>query len=287
METYENKQNRRGAWRDFAKGFFITLAVLLPVYLWVIVWAAGKNAEPDEQDVQAAAAPQQAVTVAARAYNLHLILQDTEGELMGSILVRFDAPQQTAQLTVLPAETVLLHTRRTVPAGELYTTLGALALQQAVEETLGVAVSGWCCVQADALLDELAAQCGELSLSLPQGRLSLTAAQLNAQLDAVQTPAAMTQLLQSAAAALLQALPADTLQEDILLCYQNAPPLRGNIDAAGIHALARAAAECRGAPAFTVVDIYPQGNWNEQERFVLADGSDRALQKQYGKAQSK
>ena len=289
MKLHENKNEarctERGAWRDFAKGFIITLAVLLPVYLCVMVWAAGKNTETEQQeDAQAAASLQQNAALPPKAYNLHLILQDESGALVGSMLVRFDTPQQTAQLTLLPAETVLLYAKRTVPAAELYTQLGALALQQAVEETLGTAVSGWCCVEA-AALTEFAQRCGELSLALPQGRLSLTAEQLNTQLDTVQTPAARAQLLQSAAAAILETLPADTLQEDILLWFQNEPPLRGNIDAAGIHALARAAAACCGTPAYTVADVYLQGSWNEQEQFVLADGSDRALQKYFGKAQ--
>ena len=287
METYENKAGScdgRSAWREFAKGFFITLAVLLPVYFCVMVWAAGKNAETEAEDAQAAALPQQNVALPAKAYNLHLMLQDESGQLLGSVLVRFDAPQQTAQLTVLPAETVLLYAKRTVLAKELFATLGALALQQAVEESLGIAVSGWCSVQTVALITA-AQRCGELSLALPQGRLALTAEQLQTQLDAVENPAAKAQLLQSAAAAVLETLPADTLREDILLWYENAPPLRGHIDAAGVHALARAAADCCGAAAFTVVDVYPQGSWDAQQQFVLADGSDRALQKHFGKAQ--
>ena len=204
MKLHENKNEarctERGAWRDFAKGFIITLAVLLPVYLCVMVWAAGKNTETQQEDAQAAANLQQNAALPPKAYNLHLILQDESGALLGSMLVRFDTPQQTAQLTLLPAETVLLYAKRTVSAAELYTQLGALALQQAVEETLGTAVSGWCCVEASALTG-FAQRCGELSLALPQGRLSLTAEQLNTQLDTVQTPAARAQLLQSAAAA--------------------------------------------------------------------------------------
>ncbi|MBQ9960031.1 MAG: hypothetical protein IJP01_06710 [Oscillospiraceae bacterium] len=272
----------QGGWRDFAKGFFITLAVLLPVYLLVMAWAAGKAQQKEApQELEAAAAPQQNAPITPQAYNLQLILTEDDA-LLGTLLLRYDPETAEIQLAALPAETVLLHSRRTLLAQDIYRDLGAMALQQAVGETLGTAVSGWCCIEPQTLLP-LFADADAANLALPQGRLQLTAEQIFLQLRGVLAPQQKAELLHTAAGALLGALPAADLQERILQLYAEAPPQRGNIDAAGIHALARAAAACCGPQGFALQDAYADGSWTEDGRFVLAQGSDLALQRRFGK----
>ena len=48
-------------------------------------------------------------------------------------------------------------------------------------------------------------------------------------------------------------------------------------------ALARAAAACCGPQGFALQDAYADGSWTEDGRFVLAQGSDLALQRRFGK----
>jgi hypothetical protein len=149
---YESRDNdpalrrasRRQNIKDFFKGFFVALAVLVPSFA-LAVYFHGQQRLPDDITAQDVVQPAPSVPVSSvPSYNLlHILSDETTGNLLSVTLLRFDTQRYRIYTTVLPHTTVLLQQRTPVPLFTLYEQRGALAIKTAIEETLSIPVDGY------------------------------------------------------------------------------------------------------------------------------------------------
>ncbi len=156
----------KGRFRDFCKGFFATLAVLVPLYACVFFIQFNKM---DAPAAESAADPFDKVPVAtAKSYNLLLLVKDgVTGRLLTASLVRFDVPDGRLIVCDIPATAILLEEKQPKTISEVFASKGSLGAAAAVRSTLGVPLSGYAAMDTDtlaALVDRL----GEFSFTLAQ-----------------------------------------------------------------------------------------------------------------------
>ncbi|MEA5051129.1 MAG: hypothetical protein VB021_06605 [Oscillospiraceae bacterium] len=160
------RSEKRAKFRDFCKGFFITLAVLLPLYAGVFLYQMNSLSA---RAAQSAADPFEKVPVSgAKSYNLLLLVRDSVGgRLLTASLLRFDVTAGRIVVCDIPAAAVLLENKQPRTVSEIFASKGALGAAAAIRGTLGVPLSGYAAADTDglaALIDAL----GEFSFTLKQ-----------------------------------------------------------------------------------------------------------------------
>ncbi|MEA4911047.1 MAG: hypothetical protein VB092_00340 [Oscillospiraceae bacterium] len=158
------RKQTRAKFRDFFKGFFITLAVLVPLYAGVFAVQLNKRTAAAQES---AADPFEKVPVsAARSYNLLFLVRDSVGDrLMTATVLRFDVTDGRVVAADVPNTAVLLESKQPRTISEIFAGKGALGAAAALRDTLGIPLSGYICLDTQglaALVDAL----GEFSFSL-------------------------------------------------------------------------------------------------------------------------
>ena len=144
----ERERRRRDA-RDFFKGFFAALAVMVPrcagtLFIGFDPLGLDERAEQVSQTV-----PDVPIAVSGGYTLLSAVTEG--GELLALSLVRADADDRCVSFAELPLETVALDSQRPAPLEEIWRTKGLSGVAAAVEETLSVRIDGRASLEADAV----------------------------------------------------------------------------------------------------------------------------------------
>ncbi len=137
------RAERRRNIRDFCKGFFITLAIFLPL-IFVVGYIHTQNVlgRSEPPVVQETTVPQQTLPASKPgSMNVLLVVSDeATGTLLGTALVRFDTDRYMIYVTVVPTTTIVLDTRAPMPLYQVFAQRGATGVTGAVRDTLSVPV---------------------------------------------------------------------------------------------------------------------------------------------------
>ncbi|MEG1944503.1 MAG: hypothetical protein RR058_03675 [Oscillospiraceae bacterium] len=288
----KNNADRKKALIDFCKGFFITLVIILPVYVGVYYWQLEKSADKLSE---ISALPAKAVPVATKSYNLLWMVSDSATEsLVSCTIVRFDVNLQRAVISELPCNTVLLSGKTPMSVYELHAQRKASGVKAAVEETLSVPISGYLLLKTDVLskiidgfggfsytLDkklEVKNESGHVVFKKDSGT-SLFCGNDVAHLlvyglyEGAEKTQIREKLWQSA---LLQFCDDDFGKKIRQLYSENVNQLSSNIGPTGLLELSRIAETvCLSLPA--TVDIVRMGGVYADNRFELSENSDERL----------
>ncbi len=139
--------------RDFCKGFFITLAVLIPVYLAVYTVRLNSYTKTEivPNVVPGGAEPSENIPV-AQNYNLLVVAENEDNQPQEVLLLGFDAENGMIKAASFPVNTVLLLNQTPYTIEEIERQLGAMAIKQALTETFLIDVGGYVSLDFDSFL---------------------------------------------------------------------------------------------------------------------------------------
>ncbi len=158
----EKQQNRR----EFFSGFLTTLAIILPVCVAVYMMTTPLFNRKDLTSQTVSEEQKDVPIKAAKSYNLLWVLSSSEADhLLSVALLRFDVDQYRIAVCNFHYLTVVLQSKSPIDLSTLYAQRGALAVRDALEETLSIPISGYVNVDTDALTETIDAL-GELSYTL-------------------------------------------------------------------------------------------------------------------------
>jgi hypothetical protein len=292
---------RRQNLRDFLKGFFFTIVIVMPVFVMSGILARPQPGLDNGETTQSAAGPAQNVAIGAqKSYNLLYLLSDSRtNNLLSVALARFDVGNYRAVVCNIPGNSIILDAGSPISLLSLYIQRGASGIKSAVEETLHIPVSGYISLKTDDLsgiIDSL----GELSFTLDkkltvQNAEGLTIYSKDAGTsifsgnDVVQllsfgvySEAEFMRIHEDLWRAAFMAYGDDKLPGRLETLYAGmVDAVDTDISQAGMFSLSQAAsAVCR--PAGTQLEIVrPAGSFVEG-RFEFSEGADRLLQDYFG-----
>ncbi len=148
-----NKQQKKMFIRDFCKGFFITLAVIVPIY--AVAYFIRMNSYTENEIVPfvvpGGASPAEEIPI-ANDYNMLVMIENTDRSLEEVMLIRFDTQNEMIKSVVFPKNTVLLINKTPTEIVDIEQQLGPSAVKQAIEETLLIEVNGYVSLDFDSFI---------------------------------------------------------------------------------------------------------------------------------------
>lgn len=160
------KEERRQNIADFFRGFFITLAIVLPVFVTVGMISRLNSASSADELLQTLDSDRTVPINATKSYNLLWVLFDSDTNNLQSVdMVRFDVENYRIVACNIPYTSVMLDLRAPVSIQQLYAQRGVLGVRDAIEETLQIPVSGYVAIGTKELV-KMVDKLGEISFSL-------------------------------------------------------------------------------------------------------------------------
>ena len=160
------KERRQNA-RDFWRGFLVTFAVVMPVFL-TVHFMTGMPVDTDGGDTLTAVdSDTSGVPLnAVKSYNLLWVLADSDtNNLLSVAVLRLDVENYRVVLTNIPKNSVMLDAMSPAGMMSVYSQRGALGVKNAIEETMGIPIDGYMSlgtVEMTACTDRL----GDISFTL-------------------------------------------------------------------------------------------------------------------------
>lgn len=154
-EEGDRERRRRDA-RDFFKGFFAALAVMVPLCAGTLFIGYDPLGLDERAEQVSQTAPDVPISVSG-GYTL-LGAVTNENELLSLSLLRADADDRCVSFAALPLETIALDSQRPAALAQIWQTKGLSGIAAAVEETLAVRIDGRAALEVDtvsALVDTL------------------------------------------------------------------------------------------------------------------------------------
>ncbi|MEG0892166.1 MAG: hypothetical protein RR998_02360 [Oscillospiraceae bacterium] len=144
-EEYEDRHAVREAKKknicDFMKGFFIALAIMLPLCAGTLYvgylpkWRLESNGQMVSESAEA-------VPIAASSYNLLCAVTDDAGAPVAFSLLRADADNRRVAFADLPLVLVALESKTPQTLAEIFAQRGLTGVAAAIGETLGIKIDG-------------------------------------------------------------------------------------------------------------------------------------------------
>ncbi len=165
----DDKETGRRQRRDFFKGFFLTLAFIVPVYTCAVLFSSLGGIILPETEQVSEVSDKVPIASSVKSYNLLFGVYDSnqESKLLALTLLRFDTTGYRIIVCDLPTVAVALEAKAPRTIASIFASRGMLGAVEAVKETLLIPISGYIAIGTDELtrmVDEL----GTLDYNLAQ-----------------------------------------------------------------------------------------------------------------------
>ncbi len=292
-----NKQQKKMFIRDFCKGFFITLAVIIPMYVAAYFVRINSLVETEivPDVVPGAAEPSHEVPL-SNDYNLLVMVENIDKAVEEVLLLRFDTQNEMIKSAVFPQNTVLLINKMPSTVLEIEQQLGPFAVKQALEETFSIEVNGYVSLDFDSFLYaidlfgrfdylspseiEYTAANGNREYFLPQGQNSISANDVVNILkySRYQDFERLELSEKLAEAFFMSAIDADFGEVVTRIYQKRCNYFSSDISAVGMEILEKSIDSAAGSGVFQTVRV--PGDFFEQ-RFELSDSSNQKISQNF------
>jgi len=290
----DKDENKRHNIKDFFRGFFATIAVIVPAIIIINIMTLPRVPTADDGAIGVSDNQSEIPIKATVSYNLLWILSDSDtGNLLCTALVRFDVENYRVVVSNIPDNTVMLQSKTPIELSKIFGQRGATGVKAAVEETLCVPISGYVGIKSNDFI-RVMDSFGEITLTLDkevkladEGLVNYSKPAGTSEFsgnDIVKTIAfgnfsedELMRLHERMWTAFFTQIGDDAFADKLLSVYSSfVDNIETDINSPGIYALSVTADTVCAANGAQVEVVRPQGRFSDG-RFELTQGADEHL----------